>query len=484
VNERVRFSPSPSGGLHLGGVRTALFNWLLARRDGGTFILRIEDTDTARVVPGAAETIAADLRWLGLEWDEGFGAGGEQGPYIQSQRASFYQEALQSLRDRGLVYPCFCTSDELSAARIADESAGRAPRYHGTCTSMSSAERDARLERGQAHTWRFAVPDRGGIVVDDLVHGRVEFQSADIGDFVVVRSSGGPVYDLACVVDDAAMNITTVIRGDDHLANTARQILLHEALGHVAPHWAHLPLVTAPGGAPLSKSGGAETVAELREQGFVPLALINHAVRLGWALPAEDGILSLPALAERFELSAVSRASATHDPAHLRAVNAQILRGMPQRVLAASLGSFAAPLPEWISLEELAGAVQQELVTRRDFDALARPVVDGGPLDEAGADALRAQGARVALEAMVQVLRACDAESAEEVARQCRGAAKAAGVAPRVALPALRAALTGRAHGLPIDTVLGLLGCDRACARVEAHLALTLPPDPEDSNPA
>lgn len=484
MNERVRFSPSPSGGLHLGGVRTALFNWLLARRTEGTFILRIEDTDAARVASGAAEAIAEDLRWLGLAWDEGFQVGGSHEPYVQSQRGARYADALARLRERGAVYPCFCTAETLAADRAADEAAGRAPRYHGTCAALPATERARRLAAGEPCAWRFSVPRGRVVTVGDLVHGEVSFRTDDIGDFIVARSDGAPVYDLACVVDDGEMGITTVMRGDDHLANTARQILLHEALGQTLPRWAHLPLVTAPGGAPLSKSAGAETVAELREQGFLPLAVINHAARLGWSLPSDD-ILSLPALAARFELEAVSRSSAVHDPARLRALDARLLRAMPSRVLVAALRPFASSLPEWLDLERLAGAVRDELVTRADLAALAAPLIEGGPLSAEGAAALCAPGARDALAAMLPALRAAEgAEGGEALTAACRAAAKGAGVAPRIALPALRAALIGQPHGLPIETVVDLLGRERMLSRVERCLRLTPSADGADSSPA
>ncbi|MDO9557633.1 MAG: glutamate--tRNA ligase [Coriobacteriia bacterium] len=469
MSERVRFSPSPTGALHLGGARTALFNRMLADAVDGVFVLRIEDTDAVRNQDASEDAILKGLRWLGITWDEGPDIGGPFAPYRQSERSDLYRTALARLRESRAVYPCFCSSERLAQDRADDAAAGLAPRYHGTCATLSEAERSVRLDAGEAHVWRFSVPASRVIDVEDAVHGTVRFEAADIGDFVIVRSDGTPVYDFACVLDDGAMHITTVLRGDDHLPNTPRQVLLHEALGQVVPRWAHVPLVTAADGAPLSKSRGAESMETLRQEGYLPLAVVNHIARLGWSV-SEHGVLTLAELVSRFRVEALSRASAVHDPARLRALNAEVIHSLSPQQLAEAIAPFMSVLPDWISERDFLAAVQEELVTLSDVSALLAPVLSGLVPDEEARGALAADGAIEALGIMVAALRDAADVTPEMLARQLRDAAKSAGIVPRVALPALRAALTGRAHGLPISTLLGLLGVKRVRDRLKVAL--------------
>ena len=266
----------------MGNARTALFCALLATRDQGAFILRIEDTDAARSEPGLRRSqLREDLAWLGLHWQEGPDVGGAKGPYRQSERGAIYADYLQQLADKGEVYPCFCTAVELEMARKAQLAAGQPPRYAGTCARLGTAEIEARLAKGLKPALRFRVPEQGETVFEDLVRGRQVFAHRDIGDFIIRRADGSPAFFFSNALDDALMGITHVLRGEDHLANTPRQLLLLAALGLPAPRYAHLSLIVGQGGAPLSKREGGGSLRELRAEGLLPEALLNYLARLG-----------------------------------------------------------------------------------------------------------------------------------------------------------------------------------------------------------
>ncbi|MCJ7662855.1 MAG: glutamate--tRNA ligase, partial [Desulfobacterales bacterium] len=266
---RVRFAPSPTGFLHIGNARTALYNKLFALQHDGAFILRIEDTDAARLDPAAEAAIMEDLRWMGLVWDEGPAARGKYGPYRQSERTAIYQEYAQRLLREEKAYPCFCTPEELAEMRELLLARGQPPRYSGRCRGLSPEQAKELEGEGRKPSLRFKVPD-GATVVRDLIHGKKVFENKLMGDFVIMRSDGGPAYNFAAVVDDASMGITHVIRGEDHLPNTPRQILLYEALGFAPPRFAHHPFLVAPDGEPLSKRHGAVSVQAYRDEGFLP----------------------------------------------------------------------------------------------------------------------------------------------------------------------------------------------------------------------
>jgi len=273
---RVRFAPSPTGQLHVGNARTALFNWLLAHGKDGTFILRIEDTDAERSTRESETSILEDLRWLGLEWDEGPDVGGQHGPYRQSERLHLYASYANELIGSDHAYHCFCSPTKLDADRAADQAAGLPPKYHGTCRSLTRDEARRRAEAGERPVIRFKVPENVDVTFHDLVRGEVTFNSEVIGDPIIVRSDGRPAYNFAVVVDDALMEITHVIRGEDHISNTPRQVLLYKALGFTPPEFAHLSLVMGPDHTPLSKRHGATSVSEFRQRGYLPEALVNY----------------------------------------------------------------------------------------------------------------------------------------------------------------------------------------------------------------
>jgi nondiscriminating glutamyl-tRNA synthetase len=338
---RVRFAPSPTGHLHVGNARTALFNWLLARGQGGTFILRIEDTDAERSTLASETSILEDLRWLGLDWDEGPDAGGPHGPYRQSERLQLYLSYARDLISRGLAYHCFCSPEQLDTERQAALAAGLPPKYSGRCRAIPLEDAERRISGGEAAAIRFAVPVDRDVLFQDIVRGPVTFNTAVIGDPVILRSDGRPAYNFAVVVDDALMEVTCVIRGEDHISNTPRQVLLYEALGFEPPQFAHLSLVMGPDHAPLSKRHGATSVAEFRERGVLPESLVNYLALLGWSPGEGQEILPAAEMAQRFDLAKVSHSAAVFDTDKLAWMNRHYLKeAVPARIAEMALPVF------------------------------------------------------------------------------------------------------------------------------------------------
>jgi len=339
---RVRFAPSPTGHLHVGNARTALFNWLLARGAGGTMVLRIEDTDAERSTAESELSILEDLRWLGLDWDEGPDVGGPFGPYRQSERLDLYRSVAADFIARGLAYYCFCTLEQLDAERAAALAAGLPPKYSGRCRAIAPSVAASRVRAGEPAAIRFAVPPHREVSFRDDVRGEVTFSTDIIGDPVIVRSDGRPAYNFAVVIDDARMAITHVIRGEDHISNTPRQVLVYEALGAVPPVFAHLSLVLGPDHAPLSKRHGATSVAEFRERGFLPEALVNYLALLGWSPGEGEEILPIGDMARRFALTKVSHSAAVFDTAKLAWMNRHYMKeAAPARLAREALPYFA-----------------------------------------------------------------------------------------------------------------------------------------------
>ena len=347
---RVRFAPSPTAHLHVGNARTALFNWLLARGHDGTFILRIEDTDAERSKKEFEESILEDLRWLGLEWDEGPDLGGAGGPYRQSDRLHLYTSYANELLAGGHAYYCFCSPQKLESDRRADLAAGRPPKYHGTCRSIGPDEARRRMEAGERAVVRFRVPEHVDVSFQDVVRGDVTFNTDVIGDPVLVRSDGRPAYNFAVVVDDALMEVTHVIRGEDHISNTPRQVLFYRALGFTPPTFAHLSLVLGADHTPLSKRHGATSVAEFRERGYLPEALMNYLALIGWSPRASGGdaadeaeLMPLDELARRFALEDVGHSAGIFDPEKLAWMNRHYMKmAAPGRIVAESARYFQA----------------------------------------------------------------------------------------------------------------------------------------------
>jgi glutamyl-tRNA synthetase len=333
---RVRFAPSPTGQLHVGNARTALFNWMLARHAGGTLVLRIEDTDFERSTRSSEAAILEDLRWLGLDWSEGIEAGGEYGPYRQSERLHLYRAHAVELLAGGRAYHCFCTAEELEADRQRALAAGQAPQYSGRCRALGRDEARRRIDNGEKAVIRFKVPEGRDVVFQDVVRGEVRFHTSVIGDPVLVRSDGVPAYNFAVVIDDALMAITHVVRGEDHISNTPRQVLLYEAFGWRPPAFAHVSLVMGPDHAPLSKRHGATSVAEFRARGYMPEALTNYLALIGWSPGDGQELMPLEELAVRFRLEDVGHSAGVFDLEKLAWANRHYLKlARPVRLVAA-----------------------------------------------------------------------------------------------------------------------------------------------------
>ena len=466
---RLRFAPSPTGHLHVGNARTALFNWLLARGRQGAFVLRIEDTDRERSTAESERAILDDLRWLGLDWDEGPDRGGPHGPYRQSERAPIYAEHAARLLADGRAYHCFCSPGQLDADRQAALAAGTPPRYSGRCRGVPPADAARRRQDGEPAAIRFRVPDRRELAFDDLVRGRIVVASDEIGDPILVRSDGTPAYNFAVVVDDAAMSITDVIRGEDHISNTFRQILLYEALGYAAPRFAHVSLVLGPDHAPLSKRHGATSVAEFRAKGYLPEALVNYLALIGWSPGGGDELLPLRELARRFSLDAVSHSAGVFDEEKLAWVNRHYLKEADGARLAslavpylqeAGMLTVAPPGPElarWLesALPMATGSVDRlsEVPSRLHlifaFDATLAAARD--PVRaEFGSEAPRTV-ARTLAEELAGAPRLVDRESFRALAQRVRGRTGQKG---RGLFHPIRVALTGEADGPELDLLV------------------------------
>ena len=330
---RVRFAPSPTGQLHVGNARTALFNWLLARGSGGTFVLRIEDTDVERSTRESEQAILEDLRWMGLEWGEGVDRGGEYGPYRQSERLHIYRAHIVELLSRDLAYRCFCPPEQLEMDRYQALRERRPPKYVGRCRNIPPEEARRRTENGEAAAIRFRVPENREVVFDDLVRGEVRFDTDVVGDPVIMRSEGIPAYNFAVVIDDALMGITHVVRGEDHISNTPRQLLLYEAFGWTPPRFAHVSMVLGPDHAPLSKRHGATSVSEFRARGYLPEALTNYLALLGWSPGEGQEIVPVDELVRRFRLEDVGHSASVFDTEKLAWMNRHYLKAAaPERL--------------------------------------------------------------------------------------------------------------------------------------------------------
>jgi glutamyl-tRNA synthetase len=458
---RTRFAPSPTGYLHLGNARTALFNFLVASATGGTFVLRSEDTDAERSDDALLAAVYEDLRWLGLDWGEGPDRGGPHGPYAQSARWSIYAHHLERLAALDRVYPCFCTQAELALARRAQQAAGQPPRYAGTCRRLDPAARAARIARGDLATLRFAVDPTSQIHFDDIVHGPRHFAGADLGDFVIRRADGSAAFLFSNALDDALMEITHVLRGEDHLSNTPRQLLLLGALGLPAPRYGHMPLVLGEDGAPLSKRTGSASVRALRAEGVLPEALCNHLARIGHAMASGD-LMGMDALAAAFRLERLGRAPARHDPAQLAHWQREAVhRAATERLWPWMESPRVAALVPPAERTAFVRTVQPNLELPGDGLAWAeRLYAEPPPYADDAREAIVAAGAGFFDAALAVLART---RSLKELAD---GVAAATGRKNKALYMPLRAALTAATAGPELAAVYELLG-----ARVQARLA-------------
>ena len=476
---RVRFAPSPTGFPHIGVARTALYNWLVARRAGGAFVLRIEDTDRARSTAEFLDAIVEDLRWLGLAWDEGPQMGGPCGPYLQSERGGIYGRHIAALLESGTAYRCFCTPEDLEKRKNAlPPSESRAWRYDRKCLTLTGAEKADFI--GSGHPWavRFRVPE-GTTAFEDAVLGRIEFDNSEFDDLVIARPDGTPTYNLAVVVDDLEMNITHVIRGNDHVTNTPRQIMLWRALGHEPPTFGHLPLVLAPDGQVLSKRRGAVAIGEYRRQGYLPEALVNYMALLGWAFDGNREIFGADELVRLFELGRVGHKAASFDPEKLAWMNAQWIKRLDvsertERLLPVLRDAglvapeIGADEREWI--ERVVATIDDRLKTLRDvldFDwFFLASDIDYDTL--AVSKVLAKPGAGEILAGLHQTLSDAPEFDPETLERLLRALAEDMGLSAGKVIQPARVAVTGKTASPGIFETLSLLGRERTLRRIES----------------
>lgn len=468
---RVRFAPSPTGYLHVGGARTALFNWLFARKHGGTFLLRIEDTDVERSSADMVEGILEALRWLGLAWDEG--------PYYQSQRLALYREAAHALWHRGHAYPCFCDPAALEQERETARTQGRPWRYDRRCDRLDRSEQERRIRAGQPYALRFRVPEDVVLRFEDGVHGPLEFALRDVEDFVLLRSDGYPTYQLAAVVDDHDMRITHVIRGDDHIANTPKQILIYRAMDWPLPAFAHVPLILGPDRSRLSKRHGAVSVLAYRDEGYLPEALRNYLALLGWYPPGGQEILSLDEMVRLFDLRDVNRANPIFDVQKLQWMNAEYLRRLPDDVLLERLRPFLERRGWWAAVQadperyrRRVGLLKTRARLLTDFLTMGEAFFTEDYAIDPEAAAQRWNDTR--LPEVMEVLAARLAElptfTAPAIEAVVRETAERASMRPAVLIHALRVALTGRTVGPGLFELIEVLGQDTVVRRIRRVL--------------
>ena len=492
---RVRFAPSPTGKLHIGGARTAIYNWAFARANGGTFILRIDDTDPARSTDENTQIILRAMRWLGLDWDEGPDKGGDFGPYAQTERLEIYRKAAHTLLTEGKAYPCFCTPEKLAAdKKAAEERHDPFQGYQRTCRNIDPKEAQARIEAGESYTIRIKVPlDRGDVIVHDAVHGDVTFNARELDDFIIFRSDGTPTYNFATVVDDALMGITHIIRGDDHLSNTPRQIMVYEALGAPVPEFAHISMILGPDGKKLSKRHGATSVEEYRDAGYLSDAFVNYLALLGWSLDGETTIVPRDVLASQFSLDHVSKNPAKSDPERLNWINAIYLSAMDNKtfsvqVLIPELVSAGlepvsgtetdaeklyATRPAWYDL--LSEILKPRTTVSPDVVEKSRFLYEGAEvtLDEKSVSkSLAKDGAGSILEAAHAALLPVSEWTPANIDAALEVLPEELDLKKRVVFQAIRVAECGNMVSPPLGESMALLGKDIALARLERALKI------------
>lgn len=476
---RVRFAPAPTGLLHIGNGRTALFNYLFARKEKGTFILRIEDTDAERSTDASIEAILQDLRWLGIFWEEGPDGGGQDGPYRQSQRLSLYRDDAEKLLGKGKVYKCFCSPERLESLRKEQLSRGMMPKYDGKCRSLSEGEISKMESGGLRPVLRFRV-DKGMVVFEDIIHGRMNFDSDGIGDFIIVRSDGMAAYNFACVIDDHSMHISHVIRGDDHLSNTPRQILVYRALGWQPPVFAHHPLILGPDRSPLSKRHGATAVSQYREEGFLPEALLNYLVLLGWASPSGEEILSMEEIVEAFSLSGLSRNAPIHSRKKLEWINSQYIRKTDKDRLTQYLlpylekGGIAVNQLDEKYLTQICGLLKENLFILSQVEEYLGIFFDEKFfLEEEAKAVLVASQNREALQTVLRVLEGLAEMEGDSGSSLLTQLEEKTGLKGKSLYGLLRAGFTGKMKGPELVKILPLLGKERMIKRLKMALEIS-----------
>lgn len=477
---KVRFAPSPTGPFHIGGARSALFNWLLARREGGTFLLRIEDTDLVRSTRESEENIKAALKWLGMDWDEGIDVGGDNGPYRQTERLDIYKEVTDRLIAEGKAYYCYCTEDELEAERQAQLARGETPKYNGHCRHLTEEQRAAYEAEGRKPTVRLRVPLNETVAFDDMVRGHVSFESNGIGDFVIVKSDGIPVYNYAVVIDDHTMEVTHVIRAEEHLSNTPRQIVIYNALGWEVPTFGHISLIMGKDGKKMSKRHGATSVEQYKNLGYLPEAINNFLALMGWAPEGEQELFTTEELIKNFSMDRVAKNPAVFDIDKLNWINFNYMKKLTDEEL------YALCLP---SLQEAGYASAQPdeaekarltmlCVCLKDHISYGAQIkeeaamffTDSISIDEEHRDDIKAvlaeESCPTVLAAFSDKLKAMDEVTPEQVKAAIKAIMKETKLKGKFVFMPIRVAITGQMHGPDLNYIVPLLGRDTVLARL------------------
>lgn len=474
---RVRFAPSPTGPFHIGGARSALFNWLLAKKHNGKFVMRIEDTDLERSTKESEQNISEALNWLGLTWDEGPDVGGPYGPYRQTERLDTYNKYTEQLLANGKAYYCYCSEGEIEAERQAQQDKGETPRYGGSCRHLTDSDKEQFVAEGRKPTVRFRVIENKTIVFKDMVRDIVSFDSNGVGDFVIVKSDGVPVYNYAVVIDDALMHITHVIRAEEHLSNTPRQVVLYEALGFSVPEFGHISLILAKDRSKMSKRHGATSVDQYRKLGYLPEAIVNYLALLGWSPVGEQEFFSLDELIEQFSMDRVAKSPAVFDLDKLNYISAQyIKKASPEIVTELALPHLkeAGYISDEISIAEktwlieVVGALREyishgaEIVNHIDIFFNDDITFENEEAAEILRDADIPQ-VMTSFREKLQALHVVDAPAVKALLKSITKELKLGG--KKVFMP-LRVVLTGKMHGPDLDKIISLIGRERILDRL------------------
>ena len=479
---RVRFAPSPTGPFHIGGARSALFNWLFARKMGGKLILRIEDTDLERSSRESEENIKAALKWLGMDWDEGIDVGGENGPYRQTERLDIYKKYTEKLLAEGKAYYCYCTDEELEEERQALIKEGKMPRYMGKCRNLTPEQIAAYEAEGRKPTVRFRVPADQQILVRDMVRGDVVFDSNNIGDFVIVKSDGIPTYNYAVVIDDALMHITHVIRAEEHLSNTPRQCLVYDALGFEKPVFGHISLILGKDHTKMSKRHGATSVDQYRQLGYLPEGIVNFLALLGWAPNSEQEIFSIDELIKEFSMERVAKNPAVFDIDKLNWINQHYMRQLDDEAF------FAAAKPHMIAAGYMTGEetgeklawLKKVVATSKDHVSFAAQIPASVEMyfnDEFGfendeaSDLLQAETVPTVIGMLLEELPKLEVLDGAAVKALFKTIQKTTKLKGKDVFMPIRVALTGNQHGPELAEMVPLLGIERTEKRIRASLA-------------
>ena len=479
---KVRFAPSPTGPFHIGGARSALFNWLVARHADGTFLVRIEDTDLKRSTKESEENIKDSLKWLGMNWDEGIDVGGPHGPYRQTERLDLYKKEVQRLLDEGKAYYCYCSAEELEKSRKAQLDAGKTPIYDEHCRHLTEEEKAKYEADGRKPVVRLKVRKDGVFAFDDMVRGHVEFQAAGVGDFIIMKSDGIPVYNFAVVIDDAFMEVTHVIRAEEHLSNTPRQLAIYEALGYKPPKFGHISLILGEDHKKMSKRHGATSVTEYRNMGYLPEAVVNYLALLGWTPKGEQEIFTEEELIKQFSMKRVSSNDAVFDINKLNWINFQYMKKLDADQLydlivpfLVKAGYVDAAVSEekkdwlkkviWFMKDHIYFAGQAADELRFFFDDMQELT------DEDVLAIMKEETSGKLLKAFIEDLKALETFDQAEIKKCFNACMKAQGIKGKAAYEPTRIALTGATQGPGMFEMMELFGREKTMDRLEAALA-------------